>query len=135
VALEAAKAYIRLKPNEVPLVIILIAGAASQGLEKHDHALYYFKKVLETEPGHAYAMVLASRSLFTTGQVEPAFNLVRKAIETAPGFSGAPLTMMRMQETLGDLASAFITVLTALGKNPHDPQLIAHFDRLALLTD
>lgn len=129
-ALEAAKAYMRLEPQQVPLMMILVAGCASAELGKLEHALYYFNAVLKAEPNHTLAMTEAAKAFFGLGHVNEAFGLIKSAIKISPNFSGAHMALMRMQEVLQDYPSAYITILRAAESNPHDPMLIKHLDRL-----
>ena len=134
-ALDAAKAYMRLKPNEVPLMMIMVAGASSQALGKHEHALYYLQKVLEADPNHALAKMLGSRSLFQLGKINEAIELIHTAIEEHPTFTGSYLTLMTMYEKLRDRTAAWLTILRALQHNPHDEHLLDYFDRLTPRVD
>jgi tetratricopeptide (TPR) repeat protein len=123
-ALDASTRYIKLLPNNVPVVIMLIAAAAYQAKGDHVRALSILEQILGQTPDHPFALVIASRSLYDTGHEEVALGLINRAIALAPDFSAGVLTKMKMLERKSDRAEAFLTVLRALQHNPHDQELL-----------
>lgn len=132
-ALRGAQGFMRLKPEETPLIMIVIAGAALQAQGLHPRALDHFRVVIESDPKHVYARVLAARSLFALGEFDLATSVTEQAIEINPNFTAGYLNLMKIRENLGDLRGAWLAVLRALEKNPHDDQLMAQFDRLTAM--
>jgi len=122
VALKAVQASEKLALDVHPFVLCG-AGAALQGLDRHEEAISYFDILLSQVPEHAPALLGKGVSYTALGNFNAAREFITAAIKIQPTYVPAYIYLADLELCVNNFDAARKVTLDAMNTAPNEPAL------------